>query len=236
MARKMTEWPSKRGPITKIMPSDGCKGGYSSLGGGPVVRFPRIWMSSGKYRLSMMRALILTVLVLSGCQNAYVAGLAGPQWWPDTSNGDEVEAGSEAGWVAGGAAGYRWTFEQWLLRLEGEAAHRRNNVHGRNDQGRASADENMDVTSVLVNVWPEFPISETVGVYVGGGIGGARVDTFGEDDYGLAHQVGLGFTIDLDLWSLDLGYRYFAVSQTDHDGAEANYDSRGPVLKVIYNF
>ncbi len=26
MARKMTEWPSKRGPITKIMPSAGCKG------------------------------------------------------------------------------------------------------------------------------------------------------------------------------------------------------------------
>ena len=26
MARKMTEWPSKRGPITKFMPSDGCIG------------------------------------------------------------------------------------------------------------------------------------------------------------------------------------------------------------------
>ncbi len=26
MARKMTEWPSKRRPISKIMPSDGCKG------------------------------------------------------------------------------------------------------------------------------------------------------------------------------------------------------------------
>ena len=26
MVRKMTEWPSKRGPITKIMPSDGCEG------------------------------------------------------------------------------------------------------------------------------------------------------------------------------------------------------------------
>ncbi len=25
MARKMTEWPSKRWPIAKIMPSDGCK-------------------------------------------------------------------------------------------------------------------------------------------------------------------------------------------------------------------
>ena len=31
MARKMTEWPSKRGPITKIMPSDGCKGDTVSL-------------------------------------------------------------------------------------------------------------------------------------------------------------------------------------------------------------
>ncbi len=25
MAKNMTEWPSKRGPITKIMSSDGCK-------------------------------------------------------------------------------------------------------------------------------------------------------------------------------------------------------------------
>ena len=51
MARKMTEWPSKRGPITKIMPSDGCIGGYSSLGGGKVVRFPRIWMVYGECRI-----------------------------------------------------------------------------------------------------------------------------------------------------------------------------------------
>jgi uncharacterized protein YjbI with pentapeptide repeats len=31
MARKMTEWPSKRGPIAKIMPSDGCEGGTVPL-------------------------------------------------------------------------------------------------------------------------------------------------------------------------------------------------------------
>ena len=58
MARKMTEWPSKRGPITKIMPSDGCIGdtvplavGKWSLGGGKVVRFPRIWMVYGECRI-----------------------------------------------------------------------------------------------------------------------------------------------------------------------------------------
>ena len=50
MARKMTEWPSKRRPLTKIRPSDGCKRRCRSLGGGPVVRFPRIWMSSGECR------------------------------------------------------------------------------------------------------------------------------------------------------------------------------------------
>ena len=53
MARKMTEWPSKRGPITKIMPSDGCIGGYSSLGGGKVVRIPRIWMAYGECRINL---------------------------------------------------------------------------------------------------------------------------------------------------------------------------------------
>ncbi len=26
MAEKLAKWPSKRGPVTKIMPSDGCKG------------------------------------------------------------------------------------------------------------------------------------------------------------------------------------------------------------------
>ena len=26
MTGKVTEWPSNRGPISKIMPSDGCKG------------------------------------------------------------------------------------------------------------------------------------------------------------------------------------------------------------------
>ena len=54
MARKMTEWPSKRRPLTKIRPSDGCKRRCRSLGGGPVVRFPRIWMSSGECRVEFV--------------------------------------------------------------------------------------------------------------------------------------------------------------------------------------
>ena len=39
MARKMTEWPSKRGPITKIMPSDGCIGDTVPLAVGKWYNF-----------------------------------------------------------------------------------------------------------------------------------------------------------------------------------------------------
>ena len=59
MARKMTEWPSKRRPLTKIRPSDGCKRRCRSLGGGPVVRFPRIWMSSGECRFNTVQAFLV---------------------------------------------------------------------------------------------------------------------------------------------------------------------------------
>ena len=39
MARKMTEWPSKRRPLTKIKPSDGCKGDTVPLAVGRSYNF-----------------------------------------------------------------------------------------------------------------------------------------------------------------------------------------------------
>ena len=40
MARKMTEWLYKRGPITEIMPSEGCKGDTVPLAVGRWYNFP----------------------------------------------------------------------------------------------------------------------------------------------------------------------------------------------------
>ena len=67
MARKMTEWPSKRGPITKIMPSDGCIGDTVPLAVGKWYDFHefgwyitnldgilRIWMVYGECRLNLL--------------------------------------------------------------------------------------------------------------------------------------------------------------------------------------
>ena len=52
MARKMTEWPSKRGPITKIMPSDGCIGDTVPLAVGKWYEFHEFGWHMGNVGLS----------------------------------------------------------------------------------------------------------------------------------------------------------------------------------------
>ena len=53
MARKMTEWPSKRGPITKIMPSDGCIGDTVPLAVGKWYDFHEFGWYIGNVGLAM---------------------------------------------------------------------------------------------------------------------------------------------------------------------------------------
>ena len=63
MARKMTEWPSKRGPIAKIM-LGWLQRGWGSVGDGPVVQFPQIWISSQECR--MMLVMLDAIWEMSG--------------------------------------------------------------------------------------------------------------------------------------------------------------------------
>ena len=53
MARKMTEWPSKRGPITKIMPSDGCIGDTVPLAVGKWYDFHEFGWYMGNVGLTL---------------------------------------------------------------------------------------------------------------------------------------------------------------------------------------
>ena len=55
MARKMTEWPSKRGPITKIMPSDGCIGDTVPLAVGKWYEFHEFGWHMGNVGYTMSR-------------------------------------------------------------------------------------------------------------------------------------------------------------------------------------
>ena len=56
MARKMTEWPSKRGPITKIMPSDGCIGDTVPLAVGKWYDFHEFGWYMGNVGLGLVTA------------------------------------------------------------------------------------------------------------------------------------------------------------------------------------
>ncbi len=58
MARKMTEWPSKRGPITKIMPSDGCIGDTVPLAVGKWYDFHEFGWYMGNVGLNKNRQII----------------------------------------------------------------------------------------------------------------------------------------------------------------------------------
>ena len=51
MARRLTEWPSKRGPIPKIMPSDGCKGDTVPLAVGRLYNFHKFGCHLGNVGL-----------------------------------------------------------------------------------------------------------------------------------------------------------------------------------------
>ena len=66
MARKMTEWPSKRGPITKIMPSDGCIGDTVPLAVGKWYDFHEFGWYMGNVGLAMFRHRDENLTELSG--------------------------------------------------------------------------------------------------------------------------------------------------------------------------
>ncbi len=66
MARKMTEWPSKRGPITKIMPSDGCKGDTIPLAVGKWYDFHEFGWHLGNVGLSNIMLTLTMRIAKSG--------------------------------------------------------------------------------------------------------------------------------------------------------------------------
>ena len=61
MARKMTEWPSKRGPITKIMPSDGCIGDTVPLAVGKWYDFHEFGWYMGRCRFIHKKYSLLAI-------------------------------------------------------------------------------------------------------------------------------------------------------------------------------
>lgn len=114
-----------------------------------------------------------------------------------------------------------------IFRLENELSYR-------SASGKYGG--NMDAFAWMLNAWIEPRSNAPVTPYFGGGFGLGRghVSTIGPSDgviTGVAYQVGGGLDIRLDRQlSLDIGYRYFGISDAGNTNAAANNELAGSTV------
>lgn len=129
--------------------------------------------------------------------------------------------------TAGGAAGMAFERETGWFRGEFEARYR--DPVAQTFAGPVLGEVSVSASdgwSTMVNGWRDFEITDRVGAYLGGGIGGAGYRVVFDGDYaalgatmtgstrlvGFAWQAGAGATwLVNDRLALDLGYRFLAV-------------------------
>ncbi len=181
----------------------------------------------------------------------YLSGTAGAAWLSDADYdeaGISIDAEYDTGFLLGAAAGYDFG----MLRTEAEFGYRQNSFDKWKDAtvggfnlGDFSASGDITTLSYLLNGYIDFENKTSVTPYIGGGLGFANVDvedvTFqgtelgDEDDTVFAYQAAAGFGYDINKnLTLDVGYRYFATSDPDFDGTDAEYDSHNVSFTVRY--
>ena len=160
-----------------------------------------------------------------GDRRFYISGIIGPSW--GTLQVDGSPAANDPLFSAGGAAGVAFERVSGRLRVEFEARYR-------DPIGGAFADADSSASlraangwSALVNAWRDVDLTERLGIYAGGGIGGGgygslavhsavpasnfTVDGSGSAG-GFAWQAGGGVIYDLtERITLDVGYRFFEI-------------------------
>jgi opacity protein-like surface antigen len=185
-------------------------------------------------------------LALSGCATgpSYVAVEGGAQFWLDTSNQNELEGGHGPGPMFGAAVGARGQLHGIESRLELEATHHENEIHGRNGPGcndsHCSADDLPDnvlqATSVMVNAWPDLLSWRDLSFYAGGGAGGAYVTGLRDEAFTPVAQVGAGVTWRFGALEADVGYRYWSTAPFELDRQDGRYHADGPVARLTWRF
>jgi len=184
----------------------------------------------------------------------YFSVLGGPNWAEDerliTSNSTTADINFDTGFVIGGAFGVH--LDKWLkgLKVEVEAAYRRNNLDGHftTSDGTYTGTINGHISnfSLMANAWYEIDIGSKVRPYVGGGAGWAKANlhegwvwstgdsytSYTIENSGFAYQLGIGVIYEI-MRGVDVGvgYRYFdgpnlsAYSNNNNISAAASYGS-----------
>ena len=163
--------------------------------------------------------------VAEGDSRFYLSGIIGPSW--GTLQVDDSPAVNDPLFSAGGAAGVAFERESGRLRVEFEARYRDPISGDFGDTDSFSSLRAENGWSTLVNAWRDVDLTDRLGIYVGGGIGGGGYGSLTAQSAvpasnftingsgsasGFAWQAGGGVIYELtERITLDLGYRFFAV-------------------------
>ena len=194
--------------------------------------------------LTLVPALSLTTPAIA---EDYVSAGAGASFWNQTHNSDELEGGSEAGYMVGVALGREYGDS---YRAEFELSYRRNNVHGINDPDnglKSTGDGNIiEGIGLFLNAAYDFRPSKSARPYVMAGPGVMYLKV--SDDDGAKHplddnattfafQFGFGVRFYLfDDLRADIGARKMFTSTTDIEDLNANYDTTTFTAAVVMKF
>lgn len=125
------------------------------------------------------------------------------------------------------------------LRGEAEIAYRTNDLN-KTSSGPATGE--ITALSVLGNLLVDFAMSENLRPFLGAGMGLAQIDSGSADlnkanDTVFAYQLiaGIGFPLT-HITTLDLQYRYFATTNPDFAGIEAEYETQNFFAGLRFDF
>jgi opacity protein-like surface antigen len=164
----------------------------------------------------------------------YVAGIVGADFATlDKVPGNSTTVPNQSIFTAGGTLGMRFLRDDGAVRLEFEGRGRDQVLDTADFAGVGSVTTSgTDGWSAMVNVWRDYQLFDRFGLYAGGGIGGGGYrsvisGTVGDFVFASANdpvsnfawQAGGGVIYEISQRAtLDLGYRFFSISESTASG------------------
>jgi len=159
-------------------------------------------------------------------------------------SGPTAEFSFDTGWLAEGAVGY---LDKNGLRGEITLSYRKNDADEVEFLGSTfDADFELETYSGMANLLYEFDYNRVFGEgrgpsafrpYFGGGFGAALLDDGSDSDTVFAYQAigGLAYHLTAN-WAVTASYVYFATTDPEFDGVEADYESHNVMAGIRFSF
>lgn len=197
---------------------------------------------AGRAALSIVLAGLALCAGPAGAQEPYVALEIGPSFFADSelsSGGLSADLEFDPGFAVGGAIGARIAD---ISRAELRLSYRRADT---DEIGPVSVSGDVGILSAMANGYVDLPVNLPVQPYVGIGIGvgvlfadfRANSVNVDDEDAEFAYNVMAGVAYELtESVVLDAGYRYFATTDADIQGVDAEIDIHELLFGVRYEF